>query len=200
MLDTIDKSMRKELLDQRRTMPAAEHEEATQTIRGRLSSLLPALRINAALAYTAFRGEPDVLPVLLAPELKIFLPRITGPGTMEFCHVTEPQDLTTNALGILEPKVNCPVEEAPRKGLQYAIIIPCVAASRQGIRLGYGGGYYDRFLPSWPKAAKIGITFDQFFCREIPSEGHDIALDYVITQTEIWDVDRASAFVAHINP
>lgn len=66
------------------------------------------------------------------------------------------------------------------------VIVPAVAYDKNCYRLGYGGGYYDRFLPILRKnTIFIGLAFDFQICDTIPKEEHDIQLDYVITESQI---------------
>lgn len=66
------------------------------------------------------------------------------------------------------------------------IIVPAVAYDKNYYRLGYGGGFYDRFLPTIRKdAIFIGLAFDFQICDAIPKEEHDIQLNYVITESRI---------------
>jgi 5-formyltetrahydrofolate cyclo-ligase len=65
------------------------------------------------------------------------------------------------------------------------IIVPCLAADITGNRLGYGKGWYDKFLVRHPQAKKIGLVYDQLLMDEIPSEDHDIKLDVIVTEKRI---------------
>ena len=53
-------------------------------------------------------------------------------------------------------------------------------------RIGYGGGYYDKFLATQPQAQKIGVCFEQGKLAQIPAELHDIPLDVIITENHIY--------------
>jgi len=77
-----------------------------------------------------------------------------------------------------------PIERVHKTINPSVIIVPCLAADNNGNRLGYGSGWYDRFLAKHPKALKIGLVYDQFLLDEIPHEPHDIQLDFIITESE----------------
>ena len=64
-------------------------------------------------------------------------------------------------------------------------VIPCLACSEQGVRLGYGGGYYDRYLPQ-TDACKIVLCRERMLCDHIPSEPHDCPVDFIITEKRIF--------------
>ena len=66
------------------------------------------------------------------------------------------------------------------------VIVPAVAYDKNCYRLGYGGGFYDRFLENLRKdAVTIGIAFDLQIFDEVPKEAHDAQLDYIVTESRI---------------
>jgi 5-formyltetrahydrofolate cyclo-ligase len=67
-----------------------------------------------------------------------------------------------------------------------AILLPGIAFDKRGMRLGYGGGYYDRLLPQCrPACVRIGIGFDEQLLAEIPAEDHDEHVDIVVTPSRV---------------
>jgi 5-formyltetrahydrofolate cyclo-ligase len=64
------------------------------------------------------------------------------------------------------------------------ILIPTIGISRSGDRLGYGKGYYDKFLSSID-AVKISLTYSKQIVKSVPTESHDIKIDLIITEDEI---------------
>jgi 5-formyltetrahydrofolate cyclo-ligase len=66
-------------------------------------------------------------------------------------------------------------------------IIPLVAFDIHGFRVGQGGGYYDRHLKDYPNAQKIGLAFELQKVDEIPAENHDVKLDSVITERQVYN-------------
>ncbi len=81
----------------------------------------------------------------------------------------------------VEPRSNARMPE----GQFTHIIVPCVAADKFGYRLGYGQGWYDRFLLQQPEAIAIGVCYENCIVDKLPSEPHDIALRYIVTETRI---------------
>ena len=68
-------------------------------------------------------------------------------------------------------------------------VIPGLAFDQSGIRLGRGGGYYDRTLAQHA-GQKIGVCFNVSFCQHLPAEAHDVRLDTVITDQEIYEINK----------
>ncbi len=92
--------------------------------------------------------------------------------------------INIGAYGIREPKKDV-CSEVKLKDIDV-IIVPAVAYDEDGYRLGYGGGFYDRFLEKLRyDTVTIGIAFDLQIFNSIPKEPHDAQLDYIITETRV---------------
>ena len=92
--------------------------------------------------------------------------------------------IQSGAYNIREPKPECP-PAINIKDLDV-VIVPAVAYDKNCYRLGYGGGFYDRFLENLRKdAVTIGIAFDLQIFDEVPKEAHDAQLDYIVTESRI---------------
>jgi 5-formyltetrahydrofolate cyclo-ligase len=70
------------------------------------------------------------------------------------------------------------------------VTVPGLAFNRQGDRLGYGGGYYDKLLAIMPKAIRVGVAFSTQMSSDIPLEHHDLRMDMLITEKETIAFDR----------
>ena len=92
--------------------------------------------------------------------------------------------INIGAYGIREPKKD-PYNELNVEDIDI-LIVPAVAYDKDCYRLGYGGGFYDRFLENLRKdAVTIGIAFDLQIFDEVPKEAHDAQLDYIVTESRI---------------
>jgi 5-formyltetrahydrofolate cyclo-ligase len=65
------------------------------------------------------------------------------------------------------------------------ILVPCVGADPKGFRIGYGGGFYDRYLFLATKASTVILCRESLMLEEVPAEPHDLAADIVVTDTRI---------------
>ena len=97
---------------------------------------------------------------------------------IELCLYKEP--FIKNALNILEPENPIKIKEVD------VFLIPGVAFTASGKRLGRGGGYYDKLLSKYPDTLKIGITFNERIMQDLPTESHDISMDYVFTNDKYY--------------
>lgn len=89
------------------------------------------------------------------------------------------KDLVKHQFGMLEPNVNCPI--FPPNQLQL-IFVPGVAFDVNGYRLGYGKGFYDRFLPTCPNAVTIGIAFQMQIVENTYPQPWDVAVHHIFTE------------------
>jgi 5-formyltetrahydrofolate cyclo-ligase len=89
-------------------------------------------------------------------------------------------ELEIGRYGIREPKREN-IRPASREEID-AILVPAVAFDRRGHRIGYGGGYYDRFLPGVPRAVLIGAAFSCQIVARIPEGPHDLPVDRIVTE------------------
>ncbi len=97
---------------------------------------------------------------------------------IELCLYKEP--FIKNALNILEPENPIKIKEVD------VFLVPGVAFTASGKRLGRGGGYYDKLLSKYPDTLKIGITFNERIMQDLPTESHDISMDYVFTNDKYY--------------
>ena len=97
---------------------------------------------------------------------------------IELCLYKEP--FIKNALNILEPENPIKINEVD------VFLVPGVAFTVSGKRLGRGGGYYDKLLSKYPDTLKIGITFNERIMQDLPTESHDISMDYVFTNDKYY--------------
>ncbi len=127
--------------------------------------------------------EPDTRPVLelaLAMGKALYLPRVTGPGRMEAVRVRALDKLAPGAWGIPEPPGPAPVPTAELD----LILLPCLAAAPGGTRLGWGGGYYDRFLDGRAVPAAV-LCPEALIAPFLPAEPHDAPAGWIVTERRV---------------
>lgn len=125
------------------------------------------------------RGEPDLrdaYATLAAQGIALALPLSAMKNTpLRFAGWKPGDALRKDALGISVPESTAPVVRPD------ALLIPCVGFNADRIRLGYGGGYYDRTLANDPKPLAIGVAY-MLSLAQFPGETHDIPLDAIFTE------------------
>jgi 5-formyltetrahydrofolate cyclo-ligase len=144
--------------------------------------------------YSSVRGEIDLEPIRLAAYRagKTYaLPRTTGAPAdrnMAFCPVAQSDILTPGSFGIPEPPSGC--TPLPSTALDGAlIIVPGLAFDREGYRIGYGGGYYDRLMADLCAehipVTTLGLAFSICVTDTLPHEAHDLPVSCIITERRV---------------
>lgn len=134
--------------------------------------------------------EPDTWQVVDRwrrefPHLRIVLPKVQAGGTLVHVEFEGLHQLKKNPWGISEPVQG--TELAPAK-LDF-VVVPVLAADRHGTRLGYGKGFYDRFLAAVnPACKKVGYSLLDVYADELPRDAWDVPLTHVITPTAVLSI------------
>ena len=131
--------------------------------------------------FASFNSEINLWPVIekLCWTKKVCLPRVEG-NDMNFYYIQSQDDLEQSKFGILEPKVEC--EKACKSSIDI-IIVPMLAFDLNLFRIGYGGGYYDRYLQDYDGYA-LGLAYSFQCVDTIPIEDHDVKCDAIMTEKE----------------
>lgn len=134
------------------------------------------------LFYYPTRGEPNILPLArraLQMEKKIAFPR-SDPETctMTFHRITDFTQLTVGTYDIPEPDASLPIPTASKQTL---CLVPALAFDHFGYRLGYGKGYYDRYLKTFP-GTTIGLVYSGCLAELLPHDSHDRKVQRIITE------------------
>lgn len=185
------KLLRKEALRRRRSLTAAERQEKSRLIA---EKLLTDDRIRSArtvLGFFSMKDEvemEDILRHLLGMGKKVALPLVTGPGIMEAVELKSFADLVPGDFNI--PTVREDAREIIAPHELDCIIVPAVAFSDEGYRLGMGGGFYDRYLVRAEKTDRLAVVFDcQIFPEEgFPREEYDQQVDSVFTECNTLEI------------
>lgn len=134
--------------------------------------------------YVGTEREIDtsrLIHILLQDGKTVVLPLCREKGVMEARQIQGMGDLVSGKYGILAPRLTCPVVEPEEIDLA---LVPCCTGNAQGQRLGYGGGYYDRYLPQ-TRCPKLLLCRHQVLRDDIPMEDHDVKMDFLVTERGI---------------
>ena len=140
------KALRRELKQKRKNLLESYRHQADRQILERVKSLELYRQAHRIFCYVSMAEEVDtrlLLEEMLAEGKIVAVPLCREKGGMEARQITSMDQLKPGAYGILEPKED--TEKLDSDSLDLCVI-PCVACSSSGVRLGYGGGYYDRYL------------------------------------------------------
>jgi len=146
-----------------------------------ITSLSEFISARNIFIYCSVEKEPDTFQVAktaLSMGKTVAYPLCSRGGLMKALAVDSLSELRPSLLGIPAPPTSAP-EIAP-EALDL-VIVPALTYDRAGYRLGYGGGYYDRYLSGIP-AVTVGMARERLLKNELPREPHDIAVMYVLTE------------------
>jgi len=179
------KDLRKTILSKRDKMSAAENKRLSGTICRSLMTLSPYQSSKTIMCFVSFRSEIDtsiVIKNILDSGKRLVVP-VTDikSKSLKLSYVNNIGDLVSGTYGIPEPKPSSFQEASP--GDIDLVLVPGACFNLKGYRLGYGGGYYDKFLPKIKKdALSLGLCFDFQIVSSIKPEKHDIPVDIVLTE------------------
>jgi 5-formyltetrahydrofolate cyclo-ligase len=177
---------RKRILRKRMKKRRAENENRDSKavlMTENLLSVLPET-VKKVFVYLSFSSEADtdfLIEKLIERGIEIFCPRVEGKYMVAAAYSSE---LCLSELGIREP-----TGEAYTGSID-AVVLPLLAVDKKGNRLGYGGGYYDRFLQDYPSALKIAFCYDFQVVEEVPKKEWDIPAEYIVTDKRVLRVEK----------
>lgn len=178
------KDIRKQILAVRESLPDGEVKEKSDKICKRLYGLERLWQAEVVYGYMPIRKEADIRPLLkriLEAEKKLALPRVCG-DRMDFYQITSFQDLSEGSFHVMEPKEYC--KKMEEEGL---VLVPGVVFDKQGGRIGYGKGYYDKYFAlHGRKLQKIGIGYTIQIIDTIPATSLDVPLNGLVSEEDIW--------------
>ena len=167
----------------------AEKVEFDELIFQRIISHELYKECKIVLAYYSINSEIDTLKLInysLSIGKPIALPRCNADRTISFYIINSLDNLEVSSYGITEPIEN--FDTLVRSFDGSLCIVPAFAYDMNGFRLGYGGGYYDRFLSSHKDITTLGICYSACLTDSLINEEHDISIKYLMTEKDFVEV------------
>lgn len=176
-------SLRSSMLARRSSLSREQWQAASQRAQERLLELPSFLEARRVALYAPSQNEVDTALLFAAARAagkRVWYPRVCGEQMM-FHEVTELEQLSRGRFGIMEP---CPVVAEQEQVAVDLMVVPGVAFDRRGHRIGFGKGYYDRYLAGLQQLPLlVGLCHDFQLCDLVPAEGHDIRMQYLVTES-----------------
>ncbi len=186
---------RKKILLLRDSMDRSVKQKSDEIIRKKVISLINDRQIDAVLTYVSFRSEVDTYGIIgecLERGIQVAVPRVHKPH-ISFYLIGSTADLTDGYMGIREPSEGCtpyicplPGDDDVRSPERVLLIAPGSVFDAMCDRIGYGGGYYDRFLDANPDIYSVGLAYGCQMVDAVPVDEWDHPVDMVITDEEIY--------------
>ncbi|HJV45460.1 MAG TPA: 5-formyltetrahydrofolate cyclo-ligase [Bacillota bacterium] len=184
------KELRKMVLQVREALDKNQSRVKSEIISQRILNLPQYQKATCVFTFIPFGHEVDIRPVLedgIKQGKRMVIPKtFTKEKYIATYEFTDWNQLVAGVYGILEPDPGKAIEVRPDE-IDF-IVIPGVAFDRMGGRLGYGGGFYDRFLSNYDRLPSlVAVCFQEQLVERIPMKPHDFKVDYIITDVEMID-------------
>ena len=171
-------SLRKSIREQKRAMTEAQIEAASAKL-GELFAACDAYKnAKTIYGYLPYNQEVRTIPMLqraLDEGKRVAVPKVIG-DDMKFIYLTDLSAVEKGYAGIPEPVADEPVADDPHA----LVLMPGLAFDPQGHRIGYGGGFYDRFLAAEPEHPTVALCYDFQMLPQLETEEFDIPVDSVL--------------------
>lgn len=184
------KELRKEIIKKRDELDCTEKTIKDKKIIEKLKDTKEYKEAKGIFVYIGFGSEINTKILIedaLGDGKEVCVPKVIKKD-MVFIKINSLENLVTSSYGILEPVGDKNNFNVDNLGL---IIMPGLAFDKQGNRLGYGGGYYDKFLSNNKiNVKKIALAYDFQILDKVPSEEHDIKVDSIITEEKEIEINN----------
>ena len=170
-------------------LPEQYIAESDRGIFEKVSSLPQYKNAQSIMLFYSVQREPDTLElsrVALRDGKTVSFPFCFRGGIMQARSITDLSQMRPAILGIPAPSEDAPIVSPEALDL---IVVPALTFDIEGFRLGYGGGYYDRYLKDIP-AYTVGIARHRLLRQKVPKEPHDIAVKCLVTEEEVFAQQR----------
>ncbi|NND34424.1 MAG: 5-formyltetrahydrofolate cyclo-ligase [Saprospiraceae bacterium] len=183
---SLKEEIRLKFIEKRNQVTKTEREAWSVSVCDELKTLIGLHRPSVVHSFIPFGSEIDILPLLqncLDANITLVIPKILKKPFMQQVQITNLHDLVVNRFGTKEP-----TSENIFRGRIDIVLVPGLAFSTDGFRIGYGGGYYDYFLANQKIPLKVGVGFPFQLVENLPHEDHDIPLDLLVLGDSVIEV------------
>ena len=178
------KEIRSAIIRKRKAMTPETIAQGTGQILRRLCALPQYLDADVIYTFVGCKGEVDTTLLIekaVADGKKVAVPKCIG-DVMEFFFIESVDELKPGMMDIPEPEM---LPEKQADVPDALMIMPGLAFGRDGSRVGFGGGYYDKFLAAHPDLVKVAVAFSWEIFESVPTSEHDIPVPVIVTDEEV---------------
>lgn len=173
------KKIRKYYKEKRDHLSAEQVNSYSEDICKHVIQLQVFRKTEYIFAYYPLGNEADIRAIIekaWSLGKRVAFPKVFG-DMMRFFEISDFSSLHSGTFGVMEPE-----EKNPVSWSTPLVLVPGVAFDLNGGRMGFGKGYYDKYLASIPTCITMGISYDFQITDELPMEPTDVALDYIISE------------------
>lgn len=169
----------------RDSIPVSQRQDMDCSIFKKVIQHTAYIQAERIYAYVSFGSEVDTLQILAhawSCGKKVAVPKVLSKEKMEFFYIDSMEELKTENWGILEPEEKNPVDAG-----KALVIVPLLAFDKQFHRIGYGGGYYDRFLAKHQEHQTMALAYSIQQAEYIPAESVDVCPSIIVTEERVYE-------------
>ena len=175
--------LKQSILEKRDSLPKEEIIEKSIQIQNNLFNLEQYKQSKTVMFFVSFNSEVNTHN-MIKEALKnktVVIPKVESHEIEPSVIIDFDNLVTSGRFGILEP---IEAMKIAYKNIDF-VLVPGIVFDKEGHRIGYGFGYYDKFLKKVPKSVKIGLAFDFQVVDKIPSKMHDVPVDLIVTEKSV---------------
>lgn len=180
-------SIRKRILAQRRELRVSDYLRKCAAITRHLCGIPQIDETDVLLTYVSSKdNEVDTWAVIQWAwhrGKQVLVPKTAPDRALTWHRITQWTDLERGPFGIFEPRADRTMARNVET-LHAPVLVPGIAFTRTGFRIGYGAGYFDRFLQSY-KGVFVGLAFDFQIIDAFPIAPHDVPMHQIVTESEV---------------
>lgn len=173
----IKNKLRQQHLTLRQAMDQKDVLKKSRKIVSKIMQMAEVQQADTIFSYNAFRNEVILDPVMLNG-WQVALPQVINKEAMVFRIIDMDTVFKKSSYGVLEP-VNGTVITPTSKSV---VLVPGSVFDLDGHRIGYGGGYYDRYLAKHPESLRIGVCYKDQLEGELTASAHDVTMQRIVTE------------------
>ena len=170
--------LRRQIREKKRAMTTEQIEVASSLLGAKFFACEQYKNAKTIYGYLPYNQEVRTVPMLeqaLADGKRVAVPKVYG-NVMRFIYITDLTQVEKGYAGIPEPMADTPVADDPTA----LVLMPGLAFDPQGHRIGYGGGFYDKFLASEPNHPTVALCYGFQMLPELETEEFDVPVDLVL--------------------
>ena len=176
-------ALRRHIREQKRAMTQQQIESASKDLGTQFAACELYRQAKTIYGYLPYNQEVRTIPMLeraLQDGKRVAVPKVYG-DEMKFIYLSDLSQVDTGYAGIPEPVADAPVADDPTA----LVLMPGLAFDPQGHRIGYGGGFYDKFLALEPNHPTVALCYGFQMLDALETQEHDVPVDLVLWSKEI---------------
>ena len=180
--------LKESILEKRNSLSKEGIIEKSNQIKNELFRLEQYNKSKTVMFFVSFNSEVDTHEMIKTAlkNKNVVIPKVEHHGIEPSVIIDFDNLLPSRKFDILEP---IETMQIAYKNIDL-VLVPGIVFDEYGHRIGYGFGYYDKFLHKVPKALKIGLAFDFQVIDKIPKEQHDVPIDMIVTEKRVIECER----------